>query len=392
MANINSKEFQLLIEIIRQDVSGLPVNYSLEGIRWNEFLRLISYHGMRHMVFANKQILDLLPAEIKKTLENFSFIRTVAKLNNQQEIKNLFNLFELQDLHPLLIKGTIFPFYTENVQLKRESADIDLVIPKNEITKVALLLIKNGYCIRNAGKLNQIKDLEKELGLFTQNSFFQEIHFEKKPFNVDLHWKLFDSYLPFTFPLEQLYDNTLIIDYYGQKMKSISIENFFWTLLIHHGGKEYWLKMKNLVDLMMFLKVHQNQMNWDEILKKAEKFHLVTPLKNGIWFIKYYFNFPINKELENIIENHKPKIVKCTLDFWIKGKNWNNAIPRFQFEWILKQSQDSSFRWWKYAYQFYLAYKTPNPFEWNRILNIPNGFGIFNFLDKFVSWVFRRYL
>ncbi len=382
-----SKEFQLLIELIKADAESIDLTGPFIDIQWEEFYRLVSYHQLRHMLFAQQILVSQMPMGLQTRLRNFNLNRAKNRIQNQQEILALITLFEESQLNPLLIKGELFSYYTQTNKQIRESTDIDLLFPADEVPKAAQLLLQRAYTMRDKLDERGVDQLAIILKERSKHSFFTELHFDKKPFNIDLHWNLNNAFLPYAFPIEKLFLEKEKIVFLGKEINSINVEGFFWSILVHHGGKEYWLRLKVIVDFSRFLRVHQTVLPWKKLEEEAKTYGLFTLLLNGLWYSREIGGLIPCAEIEELIENYTPKVYKNTLKFWQRAKFWNQPLARFHYEWILVRSQDKDFSFLKYLHKFYLAYIESHPLQEKAFFR---SFPPFQFLAKIWEWFFRK--
>ncbi|MHA8051761.1 nucleotidyltransferase domain-containing protein [Aquirufa sp. ROCK-SH2] len=383
-----SRELALLVQMVQQEILQVNSTFKVDGINWPKFKKACAYHGMRHVAFSANQQQAVLPTNLSHFYQKFAQQRAKSNLDNVLEIKRLYTLFENEGISPLLLKGALYTQLLYQNKLLRESTDIDFLFKKSDSLKGMKILIKENYQCRDLGTFHTSKNLDSDLQELINGSNFQELHFDKKSYNVDFHWELFNQFFYYQFDLSFLFDQTEQLNFYGQKIVVTRPEALFWSLIFHHGGKEFWLKFKDLVDLLAFMKTYQDQIDWQLMLQQAKDFNVLTVVKNGFWLIREVFAFELPEAIENELQHYAPKKIHLTVDFWGKANYWNKMIPRWNYEQILHHSQDQGYTFLSYLKKLYNTYNSPNPFERKRIFNFPSGWGILNFIDKILSYIF----
>jgi hypothetical protein len=383
-----SSELRLLIQMVQQEMLGRSVEFPIAEIDWVKFRKGCAYHGMRHMAFSANQKQDVLPENLSNQYKKFAQQRAKSNLDNVVEIKRLYTLFEKKGLHPVLLKGALYTQLLYQNKLLRESTDIDFLFKKEESMQGMMLLLEQNYACRDFGVFNRSIDLQHDLNQMIFVGNIQELHFDKKPFNVDFHWDLYNQFFYYQFDPNFLFEDRKEMDLYGQKVSITNPNALFWSLVFHHGGKEFWLKFKDLVDLLAFMKVYQNQVDWQLIILQAKKFRIWTVVKNGFWILQELFDYELPLILANEIKNYSPKKFNLVIDFWEKSNYWNKMSARWDYEKILHHSQDEGYTLYSYIQKLYKTYNAPNPFERKRIFNFPSGWGVLNFVDKVISYMF----
>ncbi|MHA8066757.1 nucleotidyltransferase family protein [Aquirufa sp. ROCK2-A2] len=382
-----SAELRLMIQMVQQEMLGRELDFPKEEIDWDKFKKACAYHGMRHMAFSANQKQAILPEDLKIKYKKFSQKGAKSNFDNVIEIKRLYTLFEKEGLSPVLLKGALYTQLLYQNRLLRESSDIDFLFKKEESLQGMQLLLGENYTCRDFGVLCHSKDLNNDLLSLIYDTQFQELHFDKKPFNVDFHWELCHQFLNYQVDLGLYFEKQTSIDFYGKKLKVTNSAAIFWSLVLHHGGKELWLKFKDLVDLMAFMETYKNQVDWELIILQAKEFKIWTVVKNGFWILQEVFDYELPSQLKQELIAYQPKKIQWIFHFWKKSDYWNKLIPRLNYEKILHVSQDEGYTFWSYLQKLYQAYILPNPFERKRLFNFPPGWGVLNFIDKVLSYV-----
>jgi hypothetical protein len=382
-----SSELRLLVQMVQQELLQVDSTFDLEGINWDKFSKVCAYHGMRHLAFSADQKQNVLPFRLSNQYKQFAHNRAKSNLDNVIEIKRLYALFEKENIHPVLLKGALFTQLLYQNKLLRESTDIDFLFKKEESIQGMMILLGQNYTCRDFGVLGNSIDLQQDLSQLVYDSNFQELHFDKKPFNVDFHWELYNQFFYYQFDSNFLFEDKSTLSFYGQKISATNPIALFWSLVFHHGGKECWLKFKDLMDLLAFMETYKNQVDWELIILQAKECKIWTVVRNGFWFLQEIFEYELPIVLAKELTEYRPKKVHLVIDFWEKSNYWNKMSPRWSYEKILHHSQDEGYTFFSYVQKLYKTYNAPNPFERKRIFNFPSGWGILNFIDKVISYV-----
>ena len=385
-----SAELHVLVQMVQQELCQNDTRFDIAKIDWHKFRKNSTYHGLRPIVFAANQKQSILPEQIRNQFKNFTQRRAWQNLENVIEIKRLYDLFIEQGIKPVLLKGVLFTTLLYQNQVLREGTDIDFLFQREDALKGIEILLADGYVCRDLGVLANAKDLKRDLNQLIFETDFQELHFDKNGFNIDFHWELCNQFLNFKVDLELFFKDLDVINFYGKEIRVTNPNALFWSLVVHHGGKELWLKFKNLVDLIAFLERYKSEIDWKHVIRQAKDFNMLTSLKTGIYLIKHVFDYPIPDDLEKEIHGFKPKKLDQIVAFWEDSKYWNKIIPRWRYEKILHYSQDEGYTLIGYFHKLYKTYSLPNPFEHKRIFNFPAAWTFLNFLDKLLSYLFRK--
>jgi len=385
-----SVELALLVKMIQQDLGLNDSKFETKGINWDKFRKSCAYHGMRSLVFEANQKQFVLPDQIAKQFKRFTKQRAKQYFDNAIEIKRLYNLFSEAGIQPTLLKGTLYTTLLYQNRMLRESADIDFLFQKDDAIKGIKILLAEGYSFRKSDLIENAQNLDKDLNQLIFNSHFQELHFFKNSYNIDFHWELCKQILNYEVDLELFFQDFEIINFYGKELKVTNPTALFWSMVLHHGGKELWLKFKNLVDLIAFMRRYQSEIDWILIFKQAREFKLLKNMKTGFYLIKHVFNYPLPAMIEAEIQGFRPVKLNKIVSFWEDSKFWNTMLPWWRYQQILHYSQDEGYTLFGYIIKLYRMNSIPNPLENKRLYTFPTKWMVFNFLSKVATYGIRK--
>ncbi len=311
-------------------------------------MKLATYHGVRPVLYQ----------ALKKVGIDDSFTRSLQFFASQMAMRDKLNGLELSRLLKILSKAGIeaLPYkgflFTENLyggQHFRESGDMDLLIrEKNQGVKAIGLLCEEGYQL-------QVRENVKELIDDYQGREVTLIKKDRKglEFHLDFHWGVNEMYHSYALSQEDLFEGSTVQTFLGEEVLLPSDRAIFKMLLNHHGGRDCWLKLKELFDFSVFLKKYaSSDNNWEEIAKeiKMERiFHVGRNLNDTV-----------------LLEVNSEKIRKGSIiKYWEIGKVHNKKFGSVRIKYlnIYFSMQDKSVSrpalLWKYI-QFLGAYSPAN--------------------------------
>lgn len=235
--------------------------------------------------------------EFVKKISKFQKASLVLPLLYQEEKKIIGKFCQKEKIKAILIKD--FSFYP---QMKHHQdflmgLDLDFLIDIKNSAKIESFLKKRGY------------KLELHLKLRNKNGqiIYQEktfIHPQKKV-NLDFHYQI-------AIPQENEFHflTTEIIKTATEKIiqnsnykKKIGLyvpnqEYFLTSLLIHYLGSDLLKGLRNLFDIIKFVNLYDEQINWKKVLKLCQQFQI----KNSALFVLFLgsqnFNLPMPKNLQ----------------------------------------------------------------------------------------------
>jgi hypothetical protein len=115
---------------------------------------------------------------------------------------------------------------------------------------------------------------------------FAKFEGEQRKFLAEFHVSLNDAVFETTKPIQNayLFADLQQQDMNGQMIKALSPTKHVIAMLSHHGVKEQWTSLKNLVDIAMAIK-NGTDVEWDMIADAAHKYGFTRTLDIGLSMI-----------------------------------------------------------------------------------------------------------
>lgn len=370
-----SKELSFLIAAVRKVVlkQELEVDYAIDSL---QLLDKMAFHSIRLVMNAFLGEGGPLP-HIKSSVKQFAQEQALVSLQQQMELDRLREFFRDKNIPLMPLKGVLFTKLVYKNKQLREYSDLDLLFRQKDARTAFELLLQMGYQPQLSKGMSRYRDVGE---IF--DSPIIEYPLQKDFMFVDFHWGLCYPFLPYRVDSDQLFENT---DLHGLPPK----EEIFLSMLLHHGGKECWLKLKNLVDLHAFLAL--SGVDWDRVIHLTSGAGLLHTLKNGLYYLKHVFQVTdLPLPLATLIHAHRPKNEAHTYRYWERSRHWGRPLHRLYYERILALQQDQGYSFFRYAKKFYTYYATPAPQETARYISFPKSWKFANFISKLVSYFIRK--
>ncbi|MCF0057320.1 nucleotidyltransferase family protein [Dyadobacter sp. CY356] len=252
-----SPELQTLLsasfQVKSQDFSD---RYSTDYLR-----RLMRYHGVR------PQFLDFL----KKNNLEFDFQTNLSLECQNMAIGNLMSVKELGRVSDLLAgyniecfayKGSLWADWLYGDVGKREFGDIDILIESRYIVEALGILEGAGY-LPDSYRQYLLKYPKRSKGFFrTDYHIPLENSSSEVLSTVEVHWQVAYPRLCFSFPSDEWIMYKQVYNLHQVALNGFQNEYQFLLLLVHHGGKERWCKLKYIADLAAYMIKHGSRTDW----------------------------------------------------------------------------------------------------------------------------------
>jgi hypothetical protein len=369
-----STELEILIESIKVvllEKSSERLSFLLKNqqINWERLEKVTTYHAIRPVIYeAFRQI--GFESNFTDKLREFCIQQVAKNLIVTNELKHILSILNQEKIRVLPYKGLVFIEKLYKNRQLREVGDLDLIVHPDDKKTAVELLLKDGY------------RFDEKVNLFyTQNGidrvfdyWANELGLKKGKVHIDFHWHLYEQHRHIDIDLDELFQEKL------------SLNNTIFLMLVnHHGGRDCWLRLKYLCDLIMFDRLDQN---WGELLQLGLKSNLLNTTTAGIRILEIVFDYKMS------IQNTKLKYKKSTIylikKYWEIAEHWGNVSNRLRYERIFIGLQDNNFSFLKYIQVNFSNFSTPNPFENPRLVTFSTKHPILNFFSKLISFFVKK--
>lgn len=377
--------------LIKSNKNLFHVDYP-SSINWNKIFELASYHGLRPILFESFKNINI---PISAKLESYARENIVSNMVSGNEFVRIMRLCTENNINIIPYKGHSFLASIYKHKQLREIGDLDFLFHKTDAKKGLELLVNDGYVINSNDEfsLNEkninINDVFKAYGAY-EATLAKSVN--GKLTMIDYHWGFHYSFLPYKINLEYLFENKSTINVNNTDCSAPSNEALFIMLIIHHGGRDVWMKLKFMVDLLAFMETKGALINWEKMVALMNQFKLKRPMLVGFFLLKQYFEYAIPQEIEAQFdkENINEKLVLPIIDYWENCYNILSIKGRLKYESILLSIQDEGFSKITYFKELFKMYSIPNPIESKRLITFPDNYYFLNAASKIITYIYKR--
>lgn len=142
----------------------------------------------------------------------------------------------------------------------RQFDDLDLLVHEQDVLRAKDFLISQGYCPEF--QLNRAQE-----AAYLRSQSAHKLMRGKGMFIIELHWRIAEDYFSFPLDSEQLWERLETTSLAGQKVQTLSAEDFLLVLCVH-GTKHCWERLGWICDLARFIHTCQ-EMDWNWVGKQA---------------------------------------------------------------------------------------------------------------------------
>jgi hypothetical protein len=250
--NKHSAEMAIVVQACRVYFKTATVEELQELINstvfdWKEVLVICRNHSVRPIVYKILCTTNNIPSGIALIIKEEYLTITTKSWHQALETERLILLLKENGIEAVPYKGTAFSkqFYGDLVS--RESSDIDLVIQKENLSRVIAVMEKDGY-------IAEIKMVYDYLGnkYFKYYKDFNFNKFKKREriFHIEFHWGVAEVYLGVNKNIDGLlYQTNGNIQLLKKDVAVLNLNAHYLAILVHHAVKDVFKSLKNISDI-----------------------------------------------------------------------------------------------------------------------------------------------
>ncbi|WP_460291363.1 nucleotidyltransferase domain-containing protein, partial [Bacillus cereus] len=262
-----SKELKLLFAILKLQDDETVQTYSNEwfsDIDWEVFLEQAVHHRVYPVIYQKFKQVDeeLIPSHIVQTLNRKYKKNTFHMLYLSAEMERINKLCNENEIRMIFLKGPVLSQDLYGDISLRTSCDLDVLIPMQNLEKVEILLLEQGY----------VKDdyIQTILNDWKWRHHHITFFHPTKQIKLEIHWRLNPG--PGKEPgFEELWKRKRKSTLTSNSVYMLGEEDLF-LFLVSHGARHGWSRLRWLVDIK---KIVDQDLNWSEIHKLMRKYQML---------------------------------------------------------------------------------------------------------------------
>ena len=375
-------EVHFLLTLLRHQLHDTKLNIaSFSSLSEDALDKLSTFHAIRPIIYALLEEYPFLFSEtFRDKIADFTRNQRKLHLRFQQTLAHLITIFETKKIAVQPFKGQVIENLLYPPYLPRESGDIDLLFKPQDMPHVLTIFEHLGYkpLIHQPSPFRAV-NTEKTISYMLQSKFQYEISYSKNQEVLDIHWHAYPPQLP-------IQDK----DFLFEQWKDKPIEFVFWTLLIHHGAKDNWVRLKHLMDFALWMHQFANTSDWTEKTRQIKEYGLEKTFAQGLFLIQKHLDYTIPKVLlPNVFLIDLTEIDKIEIA-WNEAKSDKKRGGRLRTiqKWVGKQP--GFLNKLTHSFQGIAAFSEPNLGEYTRIISFPPTFVFLNLTSKALTYLFVK--
>jgi hypothetical protein len=385
-----SKELQLLIESIKIVLLDSSPNIFKNLIddpklNWQRVDKLLNYHSIRPIFYQACRNINF-QNDLVENVGVFTKKQAIKNLNEIVESTRVLKMLKDAGVPVLPYKGLLFLEKIYDNKPLREIGDLDILVKPNDAVKALEVLIEDGYklCVEGDVSEQLLTEIIKttpspEVGLDKKTPIGMNVH-------IDFHWGL-NEFPQYRIDLPIIFNTAEVTTFQNNKLLLPNTSSIFKMLINHHGGRECWVKLKHLADLIAFKKTY-HQISYDDLINwssdmNMRKIYDAAESLLASYFFSDYLPFDKQEDTDSLI-----RIVAM----WEYSTHWDKIMPKIFLMRIYRKLQDKETTWSTLIINQIKFHSVANLTENKRLFVLPEKYVLLNAFSKLISYLIRVYL
>ncbi len=291
---MNQKLISLLLNSLHQDQNRLDIEKlkKLSAEEWDELLVLARELRVPALLYQNlkdRGLEEIIPEEKIAILKKFYTRNTIRNLRYMGELKKIVEACDEKEIPVLALKG----IYLANTIYKniglREMNDIDLLVPKTDLAETADIMLTLGY------------KPETDFSLDWEYTFNHLPPFFKSGIKTEIHWSIATKELSPKFDIQDFWDQAVPVEIANTKLFSLPPDDILLYLCFHNAKHSFAFTLRPYVDILATIEHFSDELNWDNILKCAQKWGWARGVYLSLRMAKEFLGAEVpNRVLESL--------------------------------------------------------------------------------------------
>lgn len=278
-----SPAFSLLLQSLRLDDPAAALRKA-EGIigcqiiDWNDLLDRAEEHSIGPQLesLLNK-VTSPVPDFVKEKLNSDNRENLLRQLRSITEYFRIKKSLDEHHITAIPFKGFWMAHDMYGNLADRVSCDVDLFFDIKDFEKVFELMILNGYSPEISASTKLIKKLKKVSAEFN----YEKFDVENKIFHFEYHWKIGSTAHSMEISYDDLASQVVTQYFQDQELRVFSPSAHLLLAVMHHGGKDSFVKLKHILDFGKILTKYKD-IDWDWLITMAKRYDVEKLLYLGV--------------------------------------------------------------------------------------------------------------
>jgi hypothetical protein len=212
---------------------------------------------------------------------------TFANMMCAQELVRVSKLLTARGIETYAYKGSVWADWLYGNVGQREFGDIDVLITRDDFSEAIEVLSNEAGYVADDYRKHLLETPQARERFFKTDYHIPMLRETGHSTEVlEAHWEIAYPRLLFTFPSDEWAGYSEKQTLLGQELNVFQKEYQFLILLVHHGGKEQWRKLKYIADLGAYMFRYGHETDWEKVAALAREKGIYTLVTWSLGILK----------------------------------------------------------------------------------------------------------
>jgi hypothetical protein len=253
-------------------------------VDWPLLLDLADGHGMLPLLSraVSQCTAPVIPPAHLADLRARAAAKAMRSLYMTGELARVLRALDSAGLAPITFKGPTLAWLAYGNFGLRDSADLDIYVPRAQVAAAVEILAPEGYQRKSPGCFVWLRG-ECEMALDRRSPDCE----------IDLHW-LFSPRYFLEFDARRAAERSILLRAPGLTARTLCPEDLLLFLAVH-SGRECWMLVRSICDVAAL--VRNCPLDWDDVVREAGRGRCWRALAVGLRLAAGLFDAPVPPEI-----------------------------------------------------------------------------------------------
>lgn len=268
-------EFEILKQSVRLDDPGDTILETERIIKtnqidWDDLYYRADIHSVRPQLAKLISKVDpvLVPDNFREKLNDAYQKNLYDQLSYSAEFLNIRKFLEEENIPAIPFKGFWLAQSMYGNLANREATDVDMFIHLKDIERIKIVMLNNGYQADNFFLPFTFEEIKKKFGEYN----FEKIEDGVKKFHFEFHWQISSPVYGMGISYDDLKSQVVTGKIENHEFPVYSSSANLLLAVMHHGGKDPFLELKQVLDIAMIVNKDKN-LDWEWVKGTARRFN-----------------------------------------------------------------------------------------------------------------------
>ena len=338
-----------LLYCLRADISTTSTT-KLKGITsadWEKVIELSIKHSVAPLLYQRLKAVSseaTIPVNVVDRLHEIYLNSAARNMRLFDELSKVLRMLQDDGIQVIVLKGAHLAEIVYNNIALRPMDDVDLMVKKADLPRVAEKFLKMGY---NSTERISVKGLSSTI----EKPTFTNLHNNY----FDIHWTLdIDS---FQIDVTSLWEKAQSVKIAGVKTLVLAPEDLLLYISEHASFHHvFYHSLKFLCDISLTIRHYQNQVDWEQVHLRAKQWRLDRCLYLTLYLASELLKVSVPAK---ILDAHKPNNVDISVAALAKEAVFNDQDNSSPF--TIRFSRSLRYMRFRDKAKFFLKRLFPSP-------------------------------